>query len=198
MAKRDAEDFIDLFHGCYEQWCIAGSVRREVKEVGDIKHVVIPRMRTETTGLFSVSKTVNVLLERCDELFIAGKISKHVYLKGTDKVSYRWGEKYRGCDFKDFNNEIFTAVSENFGSVLAIRTGPWEFSKHLVSGLLHRGYRNHEGFLWKCKACPVCEGRRCDQCDSTGLVPSERVPVMNEQAFFQLAGVPFCKPEDRR
>lgn len=174
-ALADAEAFKSLFDpSLYERWEFAGSLRRRKSEVGDVEHVIIPRFEGE----------LNCLWHRLDELVKAGTLTKHIY--GDQNApgllfaggSPRWGEKYRGVDFRGFNHEIFTADLDNWGPTLAIRTGPWEFSKMLVTNLPRRGFVNEGGYV---------------KIESTG----ERISVPSEEEYFKLCGVKFLPPERR-
>lgn len=198
-----ANKFKYLFSfNCYHRWEYAGSLRRRCRDVGDIEHVVIPRF-ADLPGddLYSTPKRVNLLLQRLDELVAQGTIARHPYANGQ-----RWGEKYRGCDFDCLGvvslHEIFCADETNWGPTLAIRTGPGEFSKQLVTRLLTRGRRNHQGFVWRCVPCsscnPVARDPQCKRCQGTLLEPAEKLCVASEEDYFQLCGLDYLKPEDRK
>jgi DNA polymerase/3'-5' exonuclease PolX len=179
VAMIDADDFRGLFpKSSYERWEIAGSVRRQRPLVGDVEHVVIPVYGEveRGDGLFAVKERVNLLWHRLDALAREGQVSKHVY----GWSGYRWGEIYRGCDFRGFNHEFFLADPDNFGGTLLIRTGPAEFSERVVTRMKDGGmYRQRDGYVWRV---------------GTG----ERVPVADEAAYFRLAGMPYVEPELRR
>jgi DNA polymerase/3'-5' exonuclease PolX len=170
----------------YDRWCIAGSLRRLCPEVGDVEHVVIPR-RTKhleakpQAGLFGEPAHEEVWLidlwDRLDELVEEGVCAKVVYGE-----SHRWGEKYRGVVFQGVKHEIFAADAQNWGAILAIRTGPVEFSKHLVGRLKGLGVYVQEGgyVRWAC-----------------GPHAGEVVPCPEEQAYFELCEVAWKEPEKR-
>jgi DNA polymerase/3'-5' exonuclease PolX len=198
-----AEKFQGMFDGCYERWAVAGSIRRGRPDISDSEHVVIPRFGdVPARDLFGSPTRVNLLFNRMDELVANEELAKHVYTNGL-----RWGDKYRGVDQTFLGvtvmNEVFCADAENWGSVLAIRTGPAELSQRLVVGLRRGGYRNKEGYVWKCVVCCHCDGERgrepkCVACDGTGLEPDERVSVPDERTFFKLAGIAWAEPENRQ
>lgn len=185
-AQRDAIDFKCLFEGCYERWEFAGSVRRRKAQVGDVEHVVIPQFGlVEVGGLFAEKAIVNLLWHRLDQLVSKGKLNKHIYdaweddISGQQHATHRWGEKYRGIDFRGFNHEIFTAEAQNFGSIFAIRTGPADYSKALVERMLRGGvYRQ--------------QGGRVVHVESRAVVPTP-----DEQTFFKLCCAEFIEPERR-
>lgn len=203
-AKRDyksavavAEAFRDLFFGCYDRWYIAGSIRRGKSDVSDVDHVVIAKWAdvADSCDLFATPKLTNLLWARLDDIIGSGiiKMSKHIY--GT--TGFRWGDKQRGIDFRGFNHEVLTTSDENWGSALAIKTGPPDFSRGLVTGLLEHGYRNKDGSVWTCDICTSCHRRGCEACDNTGLVPVNKLSVYTEEEFFTLAGFKYIEPGQR-
>lgn len=219
-ALRDAEAFRDLFAGTYHQWIIAGSIRRKAEMVADVDHVVYPRVEEQpddTAALFQTTRQVNLVWQRAEQLVgekffdIPSSItvetdfpSKHIY--GT--TGYRWGERYRGFDFRGFKHEIWTGAANNLGSILVIRTGPEHFSQHMVSRLLDRGMRHDQGRVWKCRPCPravgvAAVGNRgcplfCSVCKGTGLEKLSIIPSPDEETFFRFVEMEYRKPEDRR
>jgi DNA polymerase/3'-5' exonuclease PolX len=199
QAMRDAEAFRELFMSASERWMFAGSLRRKRPEVADIEHVVIPRFGDAPgTDLFATPERTNLLNARLDELVANGEMTKHIY----GVTGYRWGERYRGVDFRGFNNEVFCATPDNWGPTLAIRTGPAEFSQRLVTGLLKQGRRNKDGQVWKCQPCTVCAPDRprdhlCKGCQGTRLECVEPIPVPTEEMYFELCGIKYIEPERR-
>jgi DNA polymerase/3'-5' exonuclease PolX len=237
IATKEAMDFRELFEGTFERWVIAGSCRRQKPEVGDVEHVVIPKFGEVPDGgggLFAATITANLVMHRADELLKVGTVSKHLY----GDTGPRWGQTNRGMDYKGFNNEIFSADADNFGSVLTIRTGPSDYSRMLVTVMQHRGYRNRDGYVWNTNdwtcACGyagnnveyvrrdeleqtlVQSGARliggwrdklrddteviatCVNCRRHGTIRPAKVPVPTEEKFFEICGVKFCPPEERR
>ena len=207
-AAHDAEALRELFAGTYREWHVAGSVRRGVSNVGDVEHVVVPRVGDVAVvgGLFVERQAVNLLLARAELLTQDGlgghpDVARHVYPDGRT----RWGDRYRGLAFRGFAHELFIAdpAGTNLGPTLAIRTGPSAFSKRLVTGLLRRGLRNHQGYVWACEPCPSCSdaesarGIACPRCDGTRLLPVRRLSVTDERAYFELCGVGWREPHER-
>lgn len=223
QAIIDAEAFRNLFpRDKWQQWTFGGSMRRRRPAVGDIEHIVMPAHTVATDGLFGTESSTNNVWERTDELVKLGTFKPHIYIVGG-KPQKRWGEKYRGIDFREFNHEIWMADKDNWGSVLAIRTGPWELSKALVNGLQRNGFLNRNGYVrdkrwWQC-ACKwqgvspewepgssgdytrkngdITEIPRCPACKNpTGPEPVI-VPCPDELLFFKMAGFQFIPPEKR-
>jgi len=200
QAYQDACDLRGLFHAeHFSRWEFGGSLRRGVSFVGDVEHVVIANSIEVNIdgGLFGQTQAVNGMCHHLDRLVADKLLAKHLY--GT--TGYRWGEKYRGVDFRGFTHEFFLCTESNWGPTLAIRTGPAEFSQRLVVGLLKNGMRQHEGMVWRCDRCEVCSGDRstaCSDCNSTGLTPREVIPCSTEQSYFELCGIKMIPPQARQ
>jgi hypothetical protein len=194
-ALLDADEFRNLFSGCFEKWVFAGSLRRKCETVSDVEHAVVPKIiEVPGDGLFGETKLVNAVCRRSDELEAQGIIRRHVY--GTS--GFRWGERYRGCDFKGYQHEIFMCEAQSWGALLAIRTGPPDFSKTLVNNIRKLGRRNHDGKVWRCEPCGCGRRDQCTVCDNTGLKCVEVIPCPTEEIYFDLCGTRFISPENRR
>ena len=175
-----AREFAKLFEGCAERWTIAGSLRRRRPEIGDVEHVVIPTLGEVTLPGEMFPRTGSLLWAKLEQLLAAGDVEKATY---GETLSNRWGEKYRGVLYKGMKHEIFTADANNWGPILAIRTGPAEFSEELVTRLKGAGRLRMEGGYLKYQHGP-----------NAGTVR----PCTNEAEFLTLCGRQWIEPEDRR
>lgn len=116
---------------------IAGSIRREKPEVGDIELVAIPKKESHQLDLLTTHMVP-----------VAGFI---------DTVN-RW-EKVKGGPTGKYTQRIlpggmkldlFIASPENWGLIFAIRTGSAQYSQEvLATGWVRRGFHSHEGILMK-------------------------------------------------
>lgn len=96
-----------------------------------------------------------------------------------------WGPKLRAVHFRGMTHEVYTADADNWGSQLLIRTGPKDFSRHVVTELQKRGLRHKDGRVIDCsKADP----------DHTG---ANIIPTPDEETLFKLVGLAYRKPQDR-
>ena len=140
-----------------------GSVRRRRPDVGDIELLVEPRM--EPHGLF-------------------GEMRPDV--ESIRAVAAKWGEIVKGGEKMlsilrpdGVKIEVYMVTPPaQWGSLLAIRTGPGDLGKHAVSLMIERGLRHVAGHV---------EDRRTGEVLSTAT----------EEEFFVLAGLP-CLPPHRR
>jgi DNA polymerase/3'-5' exonuclease PolX len=135
---------------------IAGSIRRQAPEVGDIEIVAIPK--PYEVNLFSSG--------------IAGVVNQWPRVKGELPCKYTRRRLPEGIDL-----DLFFATRDNWGYILAIRTGSADFSKRLAAGWVRYGFRGEEGNL----------------VDHAGNIN----PVREERDLFLLAGIPWTKPENR-
>lgn len=154
---------------------IAGSIRRDKPEVKDVEIVFEPAIGLRQVDLFDsepYALTDDVL---------ADLVSSGV-LRPDDQVK-RWGPKYKRCIHVagGLAVELFAADAENWGYVLALRTGPAEFNKILVSrpwagGALSVGFNVDGGYVYH-------GGRRC--------------VVATEELFFATLQLPCWPPSER-
>lgn len=178
--------FRDLFEGTFEEWHVAGSIRRQRPMVGDVEHVVIPKfvpMFEESIFAAKHTGTENAVWKVTNRLIGNGPFQKATY--GGSNV-FRWGTKLRGVIFEGMKHEIYMADTRNLGALLTIRTGPAEFSERLVTILKQGGlFRQHEGYVRQ-----VRDGEPC-------MFEDAIVPVPTEEAYLRLCRLPAIPPEKR-
>lgn len=178
---------VALRPGC-ERIQIAGSLRRECDMIGDIDIVAIPRMvkRTNPQGSF------------LEDYYSDDEISKlDIVLDELLKAKPHFTRVKGGESLKTFNltygdNQVisinlFITSAVQWGYILAIRTGPAEFSRRLVLSQSHGGHLPPEyickgGYVWR-KAEIEAE--------------NEIVPLYEEHDFFALLGIDYILPEHR-
>lgn len=142
---------------------IAGSVRRKRPEVNDIEMVVIPK--TIPGGLF---KDIAIR----DPGFVS-TVGQWFAIKGN-----AWDGKYTQVVLPDgINLDLFIATPDNFGLLLAIRTGSADYSHQVLArGWSRLGYESKGGVLWK---------------------DGKPTYIREERALFDLLGIPWLEPEKR-
>ena len=175
LASEIADEIIEGFWcTCY---CIvkAGSVRRGIAEVKDIEICYIPRLVSKRVDLFTytdVSATDGVIADIVACGFLA-----------WDEEVKRNGPKYKRLIHVNTGIvvELFAATLENWGLILALRTGPAEFNHKLVTqwshgGIMPMGMAMRGGYLWR------------------GLA---RLESPDEETFFGQIGIPNWAPRER-
>jgi len=121
MARRIAEKYLNILKPFCQRIEIAGSIRREKPEVGDIEIVCIPQ---DLTG-FSV------------------EVNKLQKVKGEPTGKYTQRILPEGISL-----DLFIANEKNWGLIFAIRTGSADFShRTLACGWVKKGCHSKDGKL---------------------------------------------------
>ncbi len=122
---------------------IAGSIRREKDNVGDIEIVCIPRYQQDMLQrpLLNAVTALDHLLDNFESEGILRK----------DMGGHRY-KRYIITEH-ELQLDLFCTTPAQWGVIFAIRTGPVEFSKKLVTphwqgGFLESGYSVREGRVW--------------------------------------------------
>lgn len=159
-ARKIAKQVKDELTPYCDRIVVAGSVRRgKTYDLHDIEFVAIPKFEVQPDLFMVMQPTGKNLLfshiRKTYDVAVGGK-------QGQKMV--RWNV----CD--SIQVEVYTASKRNWGYILALRTGPSELSKILVTKLKVRGY--------KMKSGSVLRG---------GI----SVPVRTEHDVFRMAGVKY-------
>jgi DNA polymerase/3'-5' exonuclease PolX len=186
-ARQAAESFCRLIEPVCERIEIAGSIRRQAALVGDLEIVCIPRLIPDPRTLLG-GELVSALDRHVDRLV------RNEHGNGPRAVAFNTikpanGSKYkrlirRGATgpIEKMKLDLFAVLPPgSWGSLFAIRTGPWDFSRMLVTkrsqgGALPDNLQQRTGALWG---------------------PSGKIDTPEETDFFAALGVPYWPPEDR-
>lgn len=115
---------------------VAGSIRRERREIGDVEIVCIPKVQEIQDGLFDKKLVVN-------EGFIK-QVNEWEKVKGEPTGKYTQRKLPRGIAL-----DLFICGTGNWGLIFAIRTGSAEFSHKILIGKINRaGYKSQGGILF--------------------------------------------------
>ena len=172
LARDHALAFLDAIGPACEYICIAGSIRRKCETVGDIEIVCVPLYMADLLGKPSDS----ILEAYLDALIARGKVTP-VRCNGP---------KYKQILYTpltDIKIDLFITTPDCLPVILAIRTGPADFSRLLVT------QRNKGGYLpssWRVKGGYVI--------DRDGIPYKWR----DEAHFLQETVGKWIEPEDRK
>jgi DNA polymerase/3'-5' exonuclease PolX len=173
-ARMIAERLVDDLKPYCERIEIAGSIRRKKADVGDIEICCIPKILW-------------------DEDLVGNSVPQYVE---TDRAVDEWlmngrrliknGSRFKQIEIQDgFNLDLFLVYPPaQWGVIFALRTGPAEYSRWLVT------LRNKGGALpsnYRCK--------------NGGIIPdglTAPIPMDDEGELFYLLGLDWCEPEYRR
>lgn len=149
---------------------IAGSIRRERPEVGDIEIVCIPLTVRYAIDLFQGEGQTMRSPEYCQIVDQWEKVKGSPSDKYTQRIVHE-GEQTIKLD-------IFTAIPENYGLILAIRTGSADYARRVLAATWkQRGYHSRNGLLR-------------DEADKI-------YPIATERDLFELLDLPYVSPAER-
>lgn len=188
-GRRLAVEIVQLLRGACERIEVAGSLRRNSPDVGDIELVAIPKVIAGGTDLFGdPTEPTDLLHDLALDLIGKGTFEPRLASDGKQAI----GKRYKRLLFKGFPLDLFAVnPPAQWGVIFTIRTGPADFSKRLVTGVEFGGHmparrRVQEGALW----------------ESRGPFDSNPHPIMvptpEEKDFFAALGLNWIEPEARR
>lgn len=153
---------------------VAGSVRRRKATVGDIEIVCEATQEIVSRDLLDGSVTFRAptIHAELDRMAMQGELGRSVTQHGSRYRRYPFMVGSR--IFVDF---FIVLPPATWGAILAIRTGPADYSRMLVTRLRERGYRSTDGRVL----------------DRWGRA----IPTDTEEQFFAACGVDWCRPEER-
>lgn len=212
-ARAAAEALMELLDPFVEQLEIAGSLRRRLREVGDIELVGVPKFETVRPAQLSLfdeaeqpARTVPATEQGVARLLADPAVP---LFAGTHRGGRgAMGQKWKRLEFRfefvagqpvPFPVDLFLTRASSFGLQLALRTGPGDFSKLLVTpvgvgGALPADLRISDGRLWRV----VGTLRDTYYTRSAPALPQlDSVPVATEREFFEALGVPWWEPRAR-
>ena len=140
MNYNDIKPIADCLVARLREHCvrieIAGSIRRQRPDCGDIELVVIPK--TFNVGLFGDEKEVNPNFIKVVDSLLPGRG------KADGKYCCR-AIKFNGVEV---NVDIFMTTPEQWGTTLAIRTGSADFAHYsLAKRWVKQGWRSKDNVL---------------------------------------------------
>ena len=188
MRLQDAAEVARRLAAAVAPFClrveIAGSVRRACPEVKDVELVAVPRWSERPAPVQSLfaeeSERVNLLHEWATR--DAGGAGVRWIKPGTSEV-VDWEPKPEGKYWRALVEgrvklDLFLAAPENYGMIMAIRTGCAEFSQALMTfAKLRTPYHVEGGYLRDREGAPL-------------ETPEER-------DVFEALGVDFVEPHGR-
>lgn len=169
-----AEKVVKELAPACQKICVAGSIRRKKKQVGDIEIVCIPKMQLDLFG----DPSGSILDIHLEQLAEEGRIIKS---EGDNK---RWGPKWKSfhpAAKPEIKVDLFITTAWEWGYTFTIRTGPSDFSRLCVTPKQQGGFL--PGHL-RVAECRLWEG-------TTALETPE------EWDFLLALGLRWIEPEDR-
>lgn len=164
ITLEDAAARVRIVTAAIEDVCqqvhITGSIRRGKPNPDDADVVVVPADPAR-------------LLARLDKLVANGVLHQAIYPDGKT----RWGQKYRGLSVAGFKIELFLADGHNAGYQIALRTGPHDANKYIMTALQSlAGVQCRGGYVWR---------------------NGKKISVPDEDTFFMLLRMHYVDPDKR-
>lgn len=177
-ARQVANEIVTVLAPACKRIEIAGSIRRLKPEPKDVEIVFIPRTQDVQIDLFGGCETISLVDDVLNNLMDAGKLR-------PDQATKRWGPKYKRLIHvaSQIVIELFAAEADNWGYILALRTGPADFNHMLVTprwqgGMLPPYLTLASGYVMRTEN-------------------QEIIRVTSEMSFFDMLGIPCWPPEER-
>jgi DNA polymerase/3'-5' exonuclease PolX len=176
QATQIATRLVYLLRPSCHQIQIGGSIRRCKPMPKDIEIVYIPREEPRVIDLMGTTESYSLTDDTLVDLIKDRILKRDTHVK-------RWGPKYKRLIHVASKQvvELFAATPDNWGLILALRTGPGDFNKLMVTsscrgGAMPLGFTMRDGYLWHW-------GERC-------FTPTE-------ESFFATIHRPCWPPEQR-
>jgi DNA polymerase/3'-5' exonuclease PolX len=201
-AREMAEALVELLAPACERIAIAGSVRRKKKFPNDIEVVCEPKLSDRGRNLCDLA---------CEDLLRTGQLEKRPDSRGR----YCWGTGIKRTVFYQGQNyapvDLFQVIEpRQWGVIYAIRTGPGDFNRVLVTsqwfgGACPKGRKVAGGRVWDFSGCTVATqqqhakmpAHRFARLAEKGDVPAKAIPTPTEESFFGALEFLYWLPEQR-
>jgi DNA polymerase/3'-5' exonuclease PolX len=177
-----AEEFVELVRRHCVRVEVAGSIRRGKPDPKDIEIVAVPRVeRWERPRLGQIDLMTGLDQETVEEDQLDSFLT---LLRANGQVKNRgaWGPRHKRLEWQSVPIDLFCVLPPaSWGVIFALRTGPGDFNKLLVTsqglrGVMPPDKRVAGGQLWHGGAA---------------------INTPDEDAFFAAIGVPCWPPEQR-
>lgn len=189
-----AQEVLALLSPACERAVIAGSIRRRKPYCSDIEIVAIPRygVGMGQADLFGNVSTpaVNLLDELCADLLLDGVLGKRLDRNGRPAI----GSRYKRLIYRDFALDVFVGTPENWGVLLAIRTGPASFAHAFVTNVGHQTRPAYAGAEHRPRPGLLPVGMRVGDGNQLFGPDGRLIPTPTEDAFFRAIGQPCLEP----
>lgn len=180
LAETVASWLIGRLEKSAERIVVAGSLRRELDQVGDIEILYVPRWgeeRSRKADLFGGPNFEKVdLVDRTLLDLIAGGALEKRRRKDGALAGYGELNKYVVSTGTGVPVDVFRTTTENWGMSLVVRTGPASWNKAMMSRFQSLGLGGH-----------------VDGVTRGGV----ELPCPGEEAVFRLLELPYVPPHQR-
>jgi hypothetical protein len=208
-AREMAEALVDLLSPACVRIEIAGSVRRQKARPNDIEIVAIPKIVSFTMDFFDGGHPTdaNELNDLCYDLLQQGVLEQrpdnrghHCWGTGIKRAVFFQGQDYAPVD-------LFQVIEpRQWGVIYAIRTGPGDFNRLLVTSRRWGGGCPLDRKVAGGRVWFIDPGRedlarmpatRFARLAEQGEIEATMIPTPEEEDFFRQMTIPCWLPEQR-
>jgi DNA polymerase/3'-5' exonuclease PolX len=186
IARAVADKIVEALKPVCMRIEIAGSLRRQKAEVGDIEILYIPKttLIPDPQDLFGDRKIeVNAADLIIHTLIARGSLAKRTNV--LDRESWGQWNKLAVAVKTDIPVDFFATTERAWWNYLVCRTGSSEMNTRIAVAAKFKGYR------WSPSPTGVgFERVRADGCE-------EYVQINNEREVFDFVGIPYLEPHQR-
>jgi hypothetical protein len=166
---------------------VAGSLRRDKQDLGDVELVMIPKFKEELNIFSEPVGKINLLNQRCDELLSMRLVEKRLN-KNDHAIAWGGDGRYKALLVGGIPVDLFIVLPDRqFGPTMLIRTGPGNANQVLVTT---DGVKNAEGNLGILPKGMVWE-------DGALWQDGSRINTPEEIDVFKAVGLPYIPPHER-
>jgi hypothetical protein len=196
-AEQYAQQFVRLIGDACDRIEVAGSVRRQLPQVGEITVVVVPKVLQQGNLFGDDLPSRDLVIETIDRLVSRGRLA----VRSGDRGRKTWTATHREMAFRTDDGkmipvDVWWTTRAHWGVQLALRTGPAALAYALTAplgavtstgraGLLPTDLRIRDGL------------QQAIGTNSDGTLTWEDVATPEEADFLALVGYDR-PPEDRR
>ena len=200
LARAEAMRLAELLAPACHRLEIVGSIRRQCPAVGDAELLLVPRYEP---GMFPGQAGDSLLDRRLAELIDAGEV------RLGPRNGPRWktlvSDRVRVAS--ELKIDLFIADPWQWGVLMAVRTGPAEFSRgcvtqRLYGGLLRDDLKVHDWQVWQIQSSGEVPGflkqlNTAREGDPERLAWFKALETPEERDFFEYLQGGYVPPEQR-
>lgn len=199
IALPIAERFAKQMLPHVDEVVIAGSLRRQCPDVGDIEIMAIPKFRETQGGLFGDSEwesKLDTLFHKDYPGLISGA-SRYKKFRYTSVEMPQIKEYSKNPD--DYLQiDLFITTISDWGRILAIRTGSASYSQKMIAGgWVRKGWIGTENGLRKRKECYKKTEQGKWQLKPEVTEPTLPPEFPTEESFFDFIDLKYVEPVKR-
>ena len=173
-----AEELRDFLAGACKRIEIAGSLRRQREDVGDIELLCIPLELGLALGVDTLDRAIQTLM-------VHDVLALRPDVKG--RTTYGSQNKLMLHVLSGIGVDIFSTTTEHWGMAMVVRTGSAEFNIKMMARFRQLGFQGH-AYPWNGK------GKQHGSIST----PNGEIDCPTEEDVFRVLGWQYIDPRERK